>query len=127
MIAKHPTTFEITKDSELSKRGDCVLAVQATKGLTDLSVEFKRLCRSNKARVFVELQAGGIVESIEGRGSSRLKLNHSKEIVGRKSTYVSDRTIMIRADKAACDIDRELIDTLKSSSTKVQVRIIAEL
>jgi len=127
VIAKHPTTFEITKHIQLTKRGDCVIAVQANKAPVDLSTEFRNLCKSDEARIMVELRAAGIAETIEGRGSRMLTLSHSSEIVGRKSSYVSDRTLMIRADKAACDIDRDLIRALKSPSTKLQITIIGEI
>ena len=127
VLATHPMTFEITKDHELTRRGDCVIAVGATRGLPDFSATFKRLCRNERTRIILELEAAGIVESIHGRGSPALQLNHLRDIVGRKSTYVSDRTIMIRANKAASDISRSLVRKLKSSDTEVQVRIVAEL
>jgi hypothetical protein len=127
VIAKHPTTFEITKDDQLTKRGDCVIAVKASKALVDLSTEFRNLCKRDEARIMVELRAAGIGETIEGKGSRGLTLGHSSEIVGRKSTYVSDRTLMIRADKAACDIDRDLIRALKSPGTKLEITIIGEI
>jgi hypothetical protein len=127
VLAKHPTTFEITKDGELTRRGDCVIGVNATKGPRDLSSEFRNLCAHDESRIFVELEAAGFSDSIEGGGSRRLTLNHSSELVGRKSSYVSDRTIMIRADRAACDLDRELIDALTSSDTRLRVRITVEL
>ena len=75
----------------------------------------------------MELKAAGIYETIRGKGNHSLSLTHPSEIVGRKSTYVSDRTLMIQADKAACDLSRELIESLKSPKTILQVRIIAEL
>ena len=127
VLATHRMTFEITKDHELTRRGDCVIAVGATRGLLDFSPSFKRLCRNKRTRIILELEAAGIVESIIGRGSPAFQLNHLRDIVGRKSTYVSDRTIMIRANKAASDINRSLVRKLKSSDTEVQVRIVAEL
>jgi hypothetical protein len=127
VIAKHHTTFEITRHNQLTKRGDCVIAVQASKAPADLSTEFRNLCKTDEARIMVELRAAGIVETIEGKGSRGLTLSHSSEIVGRKSTYVSDRTLMIRADKAACDIGRDLIRALKSPGTKLQITIIGEI
>lgn len=127
ILATHSMTFEITKDHGLSRRGNCVVAVEATKCLVDLSAEFRRLCRNDETRIIVELEAAGVAESIRGRGSPALTFNHIREIVGRKSNFVSDRTLMIRADKAACDINRALVRELKSPTTRVQVRIIAEL
>jgi hypothetical protein len=127
VIARHPMTFEITKHTQLTKRGDCVIAVQATKGLADLTNEFRSLCKQDEARIVVELRAAGIFESIEGRGSRGFTLTHPTEMVGRKSTYVSDRTLMVCADKAAIDIDRDLVYALRSPETRLQIRIIAEL
>ncbi len=103
-----------------------MIAVQATKGLGELSSELLKLCRRDDTRIVVELRAAGIFDSIEGSGSAELTLSHPGEIVGRKSTYVSDRTLMIRANKAACDIDRDLVRALKSPNTKLEIRIIAE-
>ena len=127
VIARHPTTFEITRHAQLTRRGDCVLAVQATKGLADFSTEFRDMCRRDETRIIVQLKAAGIVESIEGKGSDKLTLTHPAEMVGRRSSYVSDRTIMIRADRAACDINRDLVHELQSPSTTLHVRVIAEL
>jgi hypothetical protein len=49
------------------------------------------------------------------------------EIVGRRSTYISERTLMIRADKAACDISRDLVSALKSAAARVRVEMTVEL
>jgi hypothetical protein len=127
VLAKHPTTFEITRDTRLTRRGDCVIGVNADKGPFDFSDEFKQICRLDGSAIRVELEAAGIVDSIEGSGSDKLTFNHKTESVGRTSSYLSDRTIMVRADKAACDLNRELILALTSSDTKLRVRIIAEL
>lgn len=127
VLAKHPTTFEITKDLDLTRRGDCVIGVNANKGPLDFSGQFKELCRLDESTVRVELEAAGISDSIEGSGSTKLSFNHRTESVGRTSSYVSDRTIMVRADKAARDLNRELVDALTHSDTKLQVRITVEL
>jgi len=127
VLATHPTTFEITKHTELTRWGDCIVGVNASKGPLDFSDNFKELCKHDESTIRVELQAAGITEFIEGSGSSKLSFNHQSESVGRKSSYVSSRTIMIRADKAASDLNRELIEALAHSNTKLLVRIIVEL
>ena len=38
----HQTTIEITKVEALSERGDCILAVRASKGCFDLNHELKK-------------------------------------------------------------------------------------
>ena len=127
VTARHAITFEITKHGDLARRGDCVIAVRATRGLADLSADLRHLCENDESRITVELKAAGIVEFIEGRGNSRLTLSHPSEIVGRKSTYTSDRTLMIRADKAARDLSEDLIDALKSAQTRIDITITAEV
>ena len=127
VLAEHPTTFEITKESNLSRRGDCVIGVNASIGPRDLSNEFRNLCRHSESRILVELEAKGIAESIGGRGAPKLTLKHPSDMVGRKSSFVSDRTIMIGADRAARDLDRDLIKALTYSETMLRVRITVEL
>lgn len=127
VVAQHLTTFEITKSPTLTRRGDCIIAINATKGPRDFSPEFRNLCRHDESKILVELEVGGIVEHLEGRGSPKLTLSHPSEMVGRKSSYVSDRTIMIRSNKAACDLGREFIDALTSRSARLQVRITVQL
>ncbi len=127
ILADHATTFEITKEPSLTRRGDCVIGVNASKSPRDLSSEFRSLCRHAESKIMVELEAGEIAESIEGWGAAKLTLNHPGDMVGRKSSFVSDRTIMIGADRAARDLDRDLIEALTSSDTKLLVRITVEL
>lgn len=126
ILATHPTTFEITKAKHVTSRGDCVIGVNATKGPRSLSKQFKELCRNSDAKIIVRLQAGGIVETVEGRGAPELTFGHLAGMVGRKSSFVSDRTIMIKADRAASDLSRPLIEALRSSATTLYVRIIVE-
>lgn len=126
VLATHSMTWEVTKDSELSRRGDCVIAVSATKGLADLSEEFRNLCRNDKTTITAELAVENLTETIRGKGSCNLSFTHPSEIVGRKSTFASDRTIMIHSDKAACDINRELVRVLTYPNAELKVRLVAD-
>jgi len=127
ITATHPTTLEITKESSLTKNGDCIVAVAATKGLKDLSVDFRRVCMNDNSRILLEFCASGIVETVLGKGSCLLTLIDSEEIVIRKSRYVTDRTLMVEADKAASDLNRHLVQELQSSSTRIRIRLTATL
>jgi hypothetical protein len=127
VLGTHRMTFEITKDHDLSKRGDCVIGVNANKGPTDFSFEFKKACRREGARMTIRLEASGEIEIIHGLGSHNLSFAHPNEMVGRKSSFTSDRTIMIRADKAACDLNRRLIQTLRSPETRLTAQILVEV
>jgi hypothetical protein len=120
-------TFEVTKDSQLSKRGDCVIAVDASKGASDLHAAFKEACRNQGAQITVRLEAEGIVDTVHGLGDRNLTFSHPTEIVGRKSSYTSDRTIMVGADKAALDLSRALMAALKSPKTQVTIQLFVEV
>lgn len=123
ITATHSTTLEITKGFSLTKMGDCIVGVEATRGLFDLSQNFRTACMNDRSRIFVELGVPGIVERIAGRGSHLLTLADEKDLVVRKSTYVSNRTLMINADKAASDLPRQFIRRLRSASTEIHVRL----
>jgi hypothetical protein len=127
ILGTHKMTFEITKEHELSRRGDCIIAVNATRGPREMLAEFKRACMQESSRITMLLEASGIFEVIQGVGSPNLSFAHPNEMVGRKSSYASDRTIMIRANKAACDLDRRLVQALRSPETKLTVRICVEI
>ncbi|RLF21960.1 MAG: DUF371 domain-containing protein [Thermoprotei archaeon] len=117
--AKHPTTIEITKEDHVTPRGDCIIAVKASKALADLSEEFKSIARSSKAIIKMRIIANGVEEEVVGRGDPQLTFKSDKCMVIRRSSFVCDRTLMIKANKAAKDLDRQLIKKLKDPKTRV--------
>jgi hypothetical protein len=121
--ATHRTTFEITKESTLSKRGDCIIAVSANKALADLNPQFKENLRKEDAAITILIDAGGVAELVSASGSSQLILTHPTDIVVRKSEYVCSRTLAIRADKAACDLSRKLVEKLRNTTREVKITI----
>lgn len=123
ILATHKTTFEITKESSLSKRGDCVIAVSADKGLDDLSFEFKEKLRKEGAKITVFIEAGGICETVDAYGSPHLVLTHPTDVVIRKSRYICNRTLAVKADKAACDLSRTLVKKLRSPEQRVKIAL----
>jgi uncharacterized protein len=126
VIATHKTTFEVTKEETLSKRGDCIVAVEATKAAVDLPAEFKEAARKEGAQITVTIQAGELKETVKANGSPHLQFTHPTDLVVRKSGYVCSRTLAIEADKAAIDFSRELIEKLKDHNQKVKVTLIVE-
>lgn len=126
ILGTHRTTFEFTKDRTLSRRGDCIIGVNASRAPSDLSSEFKQACMRDDAKITVNLEASGVKEIVHGLGSHDLSYEHTEEMVARKSSYVSDRTIMIQADKAAIDLNRRLIQVLKSNNTKLHIELVVD-
>jgi len=49
--------------------------------------------------------------------------NSDKEIVIRKTNFISERTFATRADKAAFELNRNLIEFLKEKENKIKVSI----
>ena len=88
VTSHHKSTFEITKDEEIGPTADCIVGV-------DMDTENGH-------------------DEITGFGHEDLTLTHPTDIVIRKSDYVCSRTLMIGADKAAKDLDGDLIDDLKN-------------
>jgi len=122
----HKTTFQITKEPFLSKRGDCVIAVAATRGIIDLSSKFKKNARHENARITVIIDVDNVKEVVKAQGSKRLTFTHPYDLIVRRSSYVCDRTLAVRADKAACDLSRKLVEKLQNPEQRVKVTLIAE-
>jgi hypothetical protein len=125
--ATHKSTFEITKDKELSVRGDCIIAVSADKGLFDLRPGFKELLRRENAKLTIVIDAGTVTDTVKAFGSSRLILSHPTDIVVRKSDFICHRTLAVRADKAACDLSRALVEKLKNPEQVVKITLTVEV
>ena len=121
--AKHKTTLEFTKDKHLSRKGDCIVTVAADKTLTGISAEFKENLRKPQAKLTIIIEASGIIEQVSADGSPQLILTHPTDMVIRKSDYVCNRTLAVRADKAAQDLSRKLVEKLKNPKQKVKITL----
>jgi hypothetical protein len=119
----HRTTFEITKDETLTKRGDCIIAVKSNKAAADLSRDFKEAAKNPDAEITVTVEAGEEKETVKATGDPRLSFTHTTDIVVRKSSYVCNRTIAVRASKAAADLSRKLIEKLQNPDQMVKITL----
>ncbi len=63
--------------------------------------------------------------TVEGRGAMGLSLSHPTDIVVRRSGFASDRTLMVKADKAAADIPRDFVQLLRNPAQKIMIEITA--
>jgi len=126
ILATNKTTFEITKDTHLTKRGDCIIAVNSDKAAADLRPEFKKAIRNENAELTITIEASGEREVAHAFGSPRLSLTHSTDLVVRKSDFVCNRTLAIKADKAAKDFSRNLVKKLQDPKQKVTITLTLE-
>jgi len=125
MMATHKTTLEFTKDTHLSKKGDCIVAVAADKALADLSAELKENLRKPHAKLTILIEADGVSDQVNAHGSPQLILTHPTDMVIRKSDYICNQTLAVRADKAAQDLSKALVEKLKTPQQKVKITLIA--
>ncbi len=123
VLSTHTTTLEFTKDGELTLKGNCILGISATKGLSEFSDEFKKKIKDEKVKVIVEIEADGVKDIVAGFGHPDLTLSDAEDIVIRKSGFVCGRTLCVRADKAAADVDRRIVEHLKRPGSKAKVTI----
>jgi len=115
----HKSTFEITKETELSLSGDCIIGIGADKGLNDLSSEFKKALASPGAVLFTQLSVENYSVTIRSEGSPEMILNHPTDFVWRRSTFLCSRTVGIYSDHVAFQIPREIIGELQKGKEMV--------
>src|SRR6266516_7498082 len=125
ILSTHPTTLEITTSHELTHRGDCVVAVKSSSAVRGLPVGLKRVLSSSSGQGRLRLEVGGFEFMVEGRGDPRLTFSHETDLVVRKSGFISDRTLMIHADKSSMDIPRDMVRPLQERTARVTVEISA--
>lgn len=125
--ATHATTLEVTKESQLTHRGNCIIGVSASKAARDLSQELRNLAQNDSATICLTLKAGNLSETITGRGHPGLSLDHPTDLVVRRSAYACSRTIMLRADKASLDLSRDFVRVIRDPNAEITVILQAQL
>ena len=120
----HRTTFEITTEEELTPRGDCIIGVKADKSAADLSNEFKQLAQRKNTVIIIVLKADEYKDIVLASGHQNLIIMDKQKIIVRKSTYIEPATIAVKANKAARDINRKLIEKLRDPRTVLETWIL---
>jgi len=110
--ATHKSTFEITKENYLTERGNCIIGISANYSASEFPDWLKEYLREGK-RIIIEIRVDDLSDFVEAYGSKDLPFKDNKSFVIRKSTYIDDRTVAIRSNKAAIDINRRIIELLK--------------
>ncbi|MHA1729191.1 MAG: DUF371 domain-containing protein [Promethearchaeota archaeon] len=127
ILGNHKSTIEFTKECHLSKKGDCILGVGSQRSCVDLRENTKkalvRVKTQKNPKFLIKLVLKSNYESFFGFGNKDLKLTDKRDIVFRKSNYICGRTIMISCNKAAKDINRNLIKDLRDPASLMMVEI----
>lgn len=114
VTSHHRSTFEITKDAEIGPTADCIIGTDMDKSMFDFPQDFKSMIANSNTRITVILDTENGHDEITGFGHEDLTLTHPTDIVCRTSDYTCSRTLMIKADKAARDLDANLVEDLKN-------------
>ena len=120
----HTSTLELTTDDWLTPAGDCIIGIEADRAPADFSSAFVSACQNADATITALLQTQGHDATIVGRGHPDLTFESERGAVLRTSTYVDERTVMVDADAAAADIDRELIETLADGAALTTTLVV---
>ena len=91
--------------------------------LNDLPSDMKMAIQDEGTQIQIILETENSRDKITGYGHPSLTLDHPTDMVCRKSSYTCSRTLMIHANKAAVDLNPDLIEDLKSGKT-LKVTII---
>lgn len=112
VLAEHSSTFEVTTEDFLTEAGDCILGIEADRAPVDFDEPFVEAAQDPERTITATFEAAGKTVEITGRGDPELTFENEVSMVGRTSDYVDDRTIMVEADAAAADLDREFVSAL---------------
>lgn len=116
--SNHTKTIEITKESNLTPQGDCIVGVNATSSCADLPSELKEKLKNFDTTVTLSIHVGKYEFVIVGKGHPGLLLTHKEDIVIRRSDFVCPRTLAIKCDKSSDLLPREMVSLLQDPKTK---------
>jgi hypothetical protein len=114
ILGTHATTLEFTKDKEVSLKGDCIIGLSATFDTEKLLAWLK-----GRENIRVLMKVDDMQEELTCLINP--EFTSSREIVIRKSEFVSERTLGIRATRSCADLPREFVDKLKNSKAEMNV------
>ena len=101
ILSLHQKTIEITKDEELTSNGDCIVGVSANISCVDLPEKMKKKIQNPKTKITFSIRAENKKFTVQGNGSEKLSLKHTKDIVLRKSGFTCSRTCLLYTSDAA--------------------------
>jgi len=116
LLGTHRNTIEFTKDTHLTKRGDCIVGVKADFKVDDI---LPLLHHGRPIQVTLRLVGTSLSESFSCIPNPSFSSDH--EIVIRKTDFASSRTLGLRADKAAGDLSRIFCEHLKNPGQQMEV------
>ena len=124
--SNHQKTIEITKESNLTPQGDCIIGVNAKSSCADLPEELKNKLKNSNTKVIFSIKVGADNFVVEGKGHPDLILSHNEDIVIRKSDFICPRTLAVKCDKASDMLPRSMVTQLQNPKTTGIFTIVTE-
>jgi hypothetical protein len=115
MLGTHPTTFEFTKDKDLTLRGNCIIGVDADFRRS----EVRALLGHDMLRI--RMDVSGEKDEVLCRPNRGFDDDH--EIVVRLGVFDSTRTLGVDADKASKHLNRKMMELMKDPLNVMRVEI----
>lgn len=116
VAAEHRNTLEVTTDDWLTPAGDCIVGVAADRAPADFDPEFVAACRDPDATIAADIVVSAgrreFAARVVGSGHPDLTFDSDRSHVLRTSMHVDDRTVLVAADGAAADLDRDIVTAL---------------
>jgi len=124
VIGSHKTTIELTSEEHLTKQGTCIVGVRSGITLNQMDSKIKALATVSNTKIILKMTVNGLTEEITGTGSPGLTYSDAISMVIRTSTFECGRTVMVNADKAASDLNREFIERLKARGSIIECELV---
>ena len=118
ILGAHNTTLEFTKDKEVTLKGDCIIGIKADFDLGRIK-EFIKNIGSNIVTITIKTPKPEIQETI--LAELNIDFDDNNELVIRKTDFASKRTFAIKSNKAAFELDRDLIEFLKKKENEIAI------
>lgn len=110
VLSTHKSTVEFTKEDFLTLNGDCILGINAN----------FEIPKNLQGKIKIEILVDDLKEEIIAEYNPEFEAD---EMVIRKSTFLDKRTFAINSNKAAIDINRDIVNLLKNSKKRINIKI----
>ena len=122
ILATHKTTWQITREKEITKKGDCIIGVGANVACNNLPVWLKNSLKLEKS-LSITLSIKGKQYTGYALGHSQLSFQNNTDIVFRKSNFISGRTVGVNCTFAAIDLPSQIRASLKFPQTQLNIKL----
>lgn len=117
ILCTHNTTIELTKENCLTRRGNCILGINASKACNDLNDGLKKILKKGR-KLKITIKTNQFTDTFYGYGNKDLTLLDNSDIVFRKSDFICGRTLLINCTKSSHELNRELVQEIRNLHNK---------